>query len=139
MSDLLQRAADAAGSSASARASYAARAFLISLPCLPAQRDEGLDRVEQGGTEFGEFVVDPRRHDRKHGSGDEAFAFELSQREREHALADAVDLALQLAEPLRSVGKDADHEQRPLVGDAVEDRAHFALGIVGVGIAPVPR
>jgi len=50
-----------------------------------------------------------------------------------------VDLAAQLTEPAYAVGEHADDEQRPLVGDPVEDRAHFTLGIVGGGIARVPR
>ena len=105
---------------------------------LARPRDERLDRVEQCGAERGELIVDPRRDDGKHRSVDEALAFELADREREHALADPVDLAAQFAEPARAVGEKADDEQRPLVGDPVEDVAELTGGI-GLGTAGVPR
>jgi hypothetical protein len=100
--------------------------------------DERLDRVEQRGAERGELVVDSRWDDGKHRSGDEAFALELADPEGEHALADPVDLATQFADPARAVGENADDEQRPLVGDPIEDVAELAGGI-GIGIAGVPR
>jgi hypothetical protein len=106
---------------------------------LTRPRDERLDRVEQCASERGELVVDTRWDDRKHRSGDEAFAFELAQRECEHPLADPVDLTAQFPEPAHTVGENADDEQGPLVGDPVEDVAHLAGGVVGIGMAYVPR
>ena len=46
---------------------------------------------------------------------------------REHALADAVDLAAQLGEAQRAPIEQRDDQQRPLVGDAVEDLADLAV------------
>ena len=110
------------------------------MPVLARPRDERLDRVEQRGAERGELIVDPRRDDGKHRSGNQAFALELAEREREHALTDPLDLAAQFAEPARAVGEKADDEQRPLVRDPVEDAAELAGGIgLVLGIAGVPR
>jgi hypothetical protein len=50
----------------------------------------------------------------------------VAERDREHSLADAVDLAPQLGEAHRAVLEQRDDEQRPLVGDPVEDLADLA-------------
>jgi hypothetical protein len=60
------------------------------------------------------------------GALDDPVALELAQGAREHALADAVDLALELREPHDTALEQGDREQRPLVRDPVEDLADLA-------------
>ena len=51
---------------------------------------------------------------------DETVPLELTHGQGQHALADAVDTASQLGEAPRLTLQVLDHEQRPLVGHAVE-------------------
>src|SRR3954447_11091233 len=74
------------------------------------------------------------------GPRDDAVTLELAQRQREHALRDAVDRALELAEPAAAFAEEADHQHAPLVADAVEHLAHHdALGRRGVVAARTAR
>ena len=51
---------------------------------------------------------------------------ELTHGQGQHALADPVDLASQLGEAPRAAPEQLDHEQRPLVGQAVEQVPNLA-------------
>jgi hypothetical protein len=66
-----------------------------------------------------------------HRTRDQAVAFEVAQRERQHALADAVDLAVQFGEPQHAVTEQFDDEQRPLVAQAIEEVADLARSRLG--------
>src|SRR6266545_616620 len=68
---------------------------------------EAADRVEQGAAHRRERVVDPGRDGRVHRAGDEPVAFQPAQGDGEHALADAVDYAAQVAEPSPCAGWNA--------------------------------
>src|SRR3954447_23677419 len=68
-------------------------------------RDERLDGVEQARPQRRELVVDTRGDDGVHRTQDHPVAFELAHGDRQHALADPVDLAAQLAEPSRSAAE----------------------------------
>ena len=74
-----------------------------------------------------ERVVHARRHDRVDGAVTRPSRSSWRSVTREHPLADAVDLAAQLGEAQRPAVEQGDHEQRPLVGDAVEDLADLAV------------
>jgi hypothetical protein len=87
---------------------------------------QGLDRVEERRPERGQVVVDARRDHRVDRPPDEAIALQPAQGEREHPLADAVDLAAQPGEALRALAEQLDDEQRPLVRQAVEQVADLA-------------
>src|SRR5690606_35964579 len=88
--------------------------------------DERLDGAEQAAAERGELVVDPGRDDGVHGAGDEPVALQPAERAGEHPLADAVDRPPQLGEPAGAAAEQLDHQQRPLVGQAVEQVAQRA-------------
>jgi hypothetical protein len=51
----------------------------------------------------------------------------LPQRHSQHALADAVDLTTKFAEAKCLLLEQGDHQQRPLVGDSIEDLANLAV------------
>jgi hypothetical protein len=87
----------------------------------PGPGDERFDGREEALTERCERVLDPRGHDRIHRAPDQAVPLELTHGQGEHALADAVDLASQLGEAPRAAPEQLDDEQRPLVGQAVEE------------------
>jgi hypothetical protein len=83
-------------------------------------------------------ITPPRRYDRVHGAPDEPVALEVPERLGEHALADAVDLALELGEPQGPALEQRDGQQRPLVGDPVEDLSDVAVmaGVSRIGCRP---
>src|SRR5262245_53054519 len=60
------------------------------------------------------------------GTRDEPVAFQRAQRQGQHALRDAADLPLDLAEPLGAGAEEVDDQHRPLVADAGEDAADGA-------------
>ncbi|WP_272941282.1 hypothetical protein [Kribbella flavida] len=49
----------------------------------------------------------------------------MPQRQREHALRDAGDSAVQLTEAQRAVAELPDDQDRPLVADQAEDAQHL--------------
>ncbi|WP_241835231.1 hypothetical protein [Pseudofrankia asymbiotica] len=55
------------------------------------------------------------------GSLDESVPFEAADGLGEHLLADAVDGSAQFLEPQRAALQCVEHEQAPLVADAVDD------------------
>jgi hypothetical protein len=90
----------------------------------------------QRRAERGERVLDARRYHGVDPPRHEPVALELAQRDREHALADPVDPPLQLGEAQRPLLEQRDRQQRPLVGDAVEDLADLAV-VAGVPLDAV--
>jgi len=88
--------------------------------------DERLDGGVQGGAQRRERVLHARRHDGVHGALDQAVALELAQGHGQHPLADPVHQPLELGEAQRPVLEQRDHQQRPLVGDPVEDLTNLA-------------
>ena len=88
--------------------------------------DEGLDGGVEGGAEGGEGVVDAWGDDGVDGAGDEAVAFELAEGDGEHAVADALDVAVEFGEAEGVAFEVGDGEEGPFVGDAVEDVSDFA-------------
>jgi len=80
------------------------------------------DRLSQRTAERGELVIDARRDRRRDGARHEPVALEAAQREREHALRDAADRALDLTEATRTVGELHDEQHAPLIAHAREDR-----------------
>ena len=69
--------------------------------------------------------------------GDEPVALKLPQCDGEHPLAHPVDRTFQLGEAHGAAVEQRDGEQRPLVGDAVEDLADLAV-LAGVPLVGVP-
>src|SRR5579884_2774549 len=76
-------------------------------------RERG-DGSAQRFSERREFVLDARRDFRVNRALDQAVAFEIAQRLREHLLRDAADHAAQLVEaPALALREDTDNERRP--------------------------
>ena len=74
-------------------------------------------RLPQPASEIGQFIIDPRRNRREHGSRHQAVAFKSAQRQRQHPLRDAADHALDLVEAPRAVAEQHDDEHAPFVAD----------------------
>lgn len=72
---------------------------------------------------FGELILDPGWDLGEHRPNDQAVPFQVSQRQREHALGDARDVSLQLGEPQSPVVQGGDDQQRPFVRDPIQQRA----------------
>ncbi len=78
-----------------------------------------------------QLVVDAWWHDGVDGAGEDTVTLEVAQRQGQHPLADAVDLALELTEAEHAVAEQLDDEERPLVGEPVEQLAQLTGGRVG--------
>src|SRR3954447_12367015 len=97
--------------------------------------DQAVDGLLEGLAEDGQLVIDSGWDDGVHRALDEPVALQLAEGQGEHALADPVDLAEQLAETQRAALQHGQDQQRPLVADPVEDLADFAGDL---GSADVP-
>src|SRR4030088_26893 len=93
-------------------------AFVLSGPA-----DQGNDRVEERSAERRQAILDRHRDGWVGGALDDAVAFEVAQRDREHALADVGYGAADVHEAHGATGQQVEDEQRPFVADAVEDVA----------------
>src|SRR5258708_98001 len=93
-------------------------AFVLSGPA-----DQGNDRVDERRAERRQAIFDRHRDGWVGGARDDAVAFEVAQRDREHALADVGYGAADVHEAHGAAGQQVDDEQRPFVADAVEDVA----------------
>src|SRR5690606_4383244 len=85
---------------------------------------EPLDRLEQRLPETRELVLHARRDLGKHCSRDQSVALETTQRERQHALRDALDRATQVTETHGAIAEQVDDLNAPLVAHAIEDFSH---------------
>src|SRR4051794_23244386 len=85
-------------------------------PLAPV-RPHVLDERNQGSALFGERVLDSRRHLRVGAALHDAVVLERAKPKREGAWTDAVERALELTEPLTSLGQIADQKECPLAGD----------------------
>ena len=88
---------------------------------------QGTERNEQRSAQIGQLVVDPGRHGGVDGTADQSIALQTAQGEREHALADALDGAVQLVEAVRPLTEEDDDQDTPLVSHTVEDLASRAV------------
>src|SRR5262249_46699380 len=78
------------------------------------------------------------RHDRVDRAAQQAVALQPTQGQREHALADALDLPAELGEALGAAAEQLDHQQRPLVAQPVEHLTDLAgLALLDLG-RPAP-
>ncbi|GLW96998.1 hypothetical protein Misp02_10850 [Microtetraspora sp. NBRC 16547] len=77
-----------------------------------------------------EAQVDAWRRGWGDGPLDQAVAFQAAQRQREHALGDALDGALKLGVTLGTVAQQAHDQHAPLVPDPVQDIALLARRMV---------
>src|ERR1700716_3002513 len=93
-------------------------AFVLSGPA-----DQGNDRVDERRAERRQAILDRHRDGWVGGALEDAVAFEVAQRDREHALADVGYRAADVHEAHGAAGQQVDDEQRPFVADAVEDVA----------------
>src|SRR6185437_12660323 len=96
--------------------------------------DEVGHRLQQGLAQRGQTIFDARRLGWKDMAGDQSVALQIAQGLGQHALGDVADCAVKLAEALWSRRQGHDHEDAPLVADAVEHVAHGATyGPSGLG------
>src|SRR3954468_4629656 len=93
----------------------------------------GLDDRDQRATLLGQAVLDARRDLGEGLALEDALLLQRPQAQREGAGADALQRALELAEPRAPLGEVADHEHRPL---ATHDVGGPADGAIRVGHRP---
>ena len=79
--------------------------------------------MDERRAERRQTIFDRHRDGWVGGALDDAVAFEVTQRDREHALADVGYGAADVHEAHGVAGQELDDEQRPFVADAVEDVA----------------
>ena len=94
----------------------------------------GLDPVGQGlhffrrfETEWGQGVFHMWRHDLEILALDHTVGFEKLQGLRQHAIADAADLAPQIAEPMPTRSQCDENEDAPAAGQMLENDARRAF------------
>src|SRR5712691_4872082 len=92
---------------------------------LNGPTDQGIDRLDERRAQRRQAVLDSYRYGRVGGALDDAVAFEMAQRHREHALTDVGQRASDVHEPPGPAVQEGNDEHRPLVADAVEDVAHL--------------
>jgi hypothetical protein len=106
--------------------------------------DQGADCLQQASAERGEPVLDAGRDDGVDGAGHQPVAFQVAKGQRQHPLADPLDLAAQLTEPAGTASEQFHHQERPLVCQPVKQvpdltghggldiRRYAGSGITGV-------
>lgn len=98
------------------------------LGMLPGPLRQGGDRAAKVVAHRRQRIFDLRRRRGRDRSGDEAVALEVAQREGQHLLRDARDLAPDRVEAHRAARKGAHREQCPLVADPREKLADLLAG-----------
>jgi len=93
-------------------------------------------RFQQCSCERGQLVIDAWRDGGRDHARDQAIALQATQRQRQHALRNAVDRPTQLTEPFRAVAQHRDDQNTPFVADTAEYLAYGGTGVIRQTLVP---
>ena len=123
---------EAAASRLLARGLVGAARLVDPVAVGPRPHADGVHRLAQLTSHFGQLIVDAWWNRGRHGPRHKTIPFQLPESRRQHFLRNTVNRPLELRETLRSLSELADDVDRPLAADLLQHvayRRHFFLAV----------